>query len=886
MMGFSLRQYRPRLAPGVGEVVSMSARWSWPRLASVGTVLVGTLVLAGWALDVQLLKSLNPGWVTMKVNTAVSFVLVGLSLWLVTDKAREEHRNVGRRVGQACALVAGLIGLFSLFEYGLDWNLGIDQLLFQDPATAVATSDPGRMAPAAALNFVLVGSALALLDVELPRGWRPAEFLVGIAALVASVDFVGYVYGESNLTGVSPYATVALTRMALHTSLTFLVLIAGIILARPERGLPATVSGSGVGSAAARRLLPFVIAFPVALGWLRLRGQQAGLYDTEFGLSVMTSATIVTFVAMVWWTARSLNRSDAERSHAQEEIAHFFTLSIDMLAIADFDGHFIRISPAWSETLGWNTRELLEQPYIDLVHPDDREATLAEAAKLADGGTATVAVEVRFRCKDGSYRQFQWNAVALVGQRQIYAAGRDVTAQKRIAEALRESEARHRSVVDNIADGIIVIGERGIIESFNHAAERIFGYSSDEAIGQNVNMLMPEPYHGEHDQYLHNYADGGPKKIIGIGREAEGRRKGGEIFPLELAVSEIELGGRRAFVGITRDISRRKHAEEAVFRSSELLKAATMESTADGILVTSIASGVLHYNSRFLKMWGVPAEVLESNDLGQLAEMLLVQVEDPESFARRADELNGTMEESYATFGLKDGRVVEFYSRPLLDTDGVAGRVWSCRDVTERERSAAALRESEERFRAVVQNSSDMIMILDATGAPTYASPSVERITGYSLTDFQRMGVLSMIHPDDLQSGAASLAAVLLTSGAHPATVLRFRQTDGLWREIEMVANNMLDDPAVAGVVYNARDVTERKALAEQLRHQAFHDPLTGLANRVLFADRLAHALERARRTRDLVAVLFVDVDNFKSINDAFGHSVGDRKSTRLNSSH
>ena len=446
------------------------------------------------------------------------------------------------------------------------------------------------------------------------------------------------------------------------------------------------------------------------------------------------------------------------------------------------------------------------------MHPDDREATLAGAAKLADGGAATVSVECRFRCKDGSYRQFQWNAVALPGQRRVYAAGRDVTAQKRVEEALRENEARHRSIVDNIADGIVVIGERGLIESFNHAAERIFGYQAPEVIGQNVNMLMPEPYHGEHDQYVHNYTNGGPKKIIGTERETEGRRKNGEIFPLELAVTEIERGSHRAFVGITRDISRRKRAEEAVFRSNELLKAATMESTADGILVTSLASGVLYYNSRFLKMWDLPAEVLESKELGELTNKLLVQVEDPELFARRAAELNGTIEESYATFGLKDGRVVEFYSRPLLDAEGVAGRVWSCRDVTERERSAAALRESEERFRAVVQNSSDMIMILDATGAPTYASPSVERITGYSLHDFQRVGVLSMIHPDDLQSGAESLAAVLLESGAHPPTVLRFRQTDGSWREIEMVANNMLDDPAVAGVVYNARDVTQQRS--------------------------------------------------------------------------
>ena len=247
----------------------------------------------------------------------MSFILVGLSLWLVTDRAREQHLNIGRRIGQACALVAGLIGLLTLFEYGLDWNLGIDQLLFHDPATAVATSDPGRMAPATALNFLLVGSALALLDVELPPAWRPAEFLIVIAALVCSADSVGYLYGESDLTGISASAPVAFTRMALHTSLIFLVLTAGIILARPERGLPAMLSGSGGGSAAARRLLPFVIAFPVALGWLRLRGQQAGLYDTEFGLSVMTAATVITLVAIVWWTARSLNRSDAERSHAR-----------------------------------------------------------------------------------------------------------------------------------------------------------------------------------------------------------------------------------------------------------------------------------------------------------------------------------------------------------------------------------------------------------------------------------------------------------------------------------------------------------------------------------------------------------------------------------------
>jgi len=241
--------------------------------------------------------------------------------------------------------------------------------------------------------------------------------------------------------------------------------------------------------------------------------------------------------------------------------------------------------------------------------------------------------------------------------------------------------------------------------------------------------------------------------------------------------------------------------------------------------------------------------------------------------------LTGNDDESLATLALQSG-AQDYLIKGQIDTRGL---MRSLRYAMERKRMEAALFvESErsrialERFRALVQNSSDMIITLDATGTPTYMSPSVATIMGYSVDDFQRLSILTQLHPDDLEGASHSLAAVLSQTGAHPPTVLRFRHADGSWREIEVVANNLLDDPAVGAVVYNARDVTDRNALEQQLRHQAFHDPLTGLANRVLFVERLGHALERARRTRDMVAVLFVDVDNFKSVNDAFGHSMGD----------
>jgi diguanylate cyclase (GGDEF)-like protein/PAS domain S-box-containing protein len=186
--------------------------------------------------------------------------------------------------------------------------------------------------------------------------------------------------------------------------------------------------------------------------------------------------------------------------------------------------------------------------------------------------------------------------------------------------------------------------------------------------------------------------------------------------------------------------------------------------------------------------------------------------------------------------------------------------------------------EGRDRLQSIVQNSSDLILIVGADGAVRTATGSVASIFGEGWEPGSDARMLDRVHPDDAAPVTAFLAAVAAKAhGESHEAEWRMRYADGSYRHIAAAATNLLDDPRVRGIVLTARDVDDRKAFEEQLRHRAFHDPLTGLANRALFYDRVEHALTRGSREHAQVAILFVDLDDFKVVNDARGHAAGDR---------
>ncbi len=192
-----------------------------------------------------------------------------------------------------------------------------------------------------------------------------------------------------------------------------------------------------------------------------------------------------------------------------------------------------------------------------------------------------------------------------------------------------------------------------------------------------------------------------------------------------------------------------------------------------------------------------------------------------------------------------------------------------------RSSTETALRRSESRFRSVVQNLSDVITILDDEYKIKYVSPSAKPLLGLEKTEVAGSRLTDFCHPDD----QGILSKFLLEIGEKTdlgSVEWRVRCTNGEWYYVESVGTDLLADPSVSGIVITTRNVNERKILESKLTHQAFHDSLTGLANRVLFRDRVEHALLRAKRQKVSIAVLFLDLDNFKNINDTLGHAVGD----------
>jgi len=278
---------------------------------SVLVFLIGALVLGGSFFHVPILVTVQPGLASMKVNSATALMLAALSLWLL----QQDVPGIRSRIGTICAVIVGMIGLLTLTEYWSGIDLRIDDLLLATPPSESNNPFPSRMSPITAFCFVCAAIALLRLDI----GWKRLRIseIANAALLEASVlGLMGYVYGVPSLYRIGSY-----NPLAIHTGFAFLILGVGIFAARPERGLILILARRTPSSVLLWRMLLAAIVVPLVFGWLRLKGQQAGYFDTRFGLALYATSMITSFVALLWWMALWIDRAEMERQEAEKRTA-------------------------------------------------------------------------------------------------------------------------------------------------------------------------------------------------------------------------------------------------------------------------------------------------------------------------------------------------------------------------------------------------------------------------------------------------------------------------------------------------------------------------------------------------------------------------------------
>jgi len=460
----------------------------------------------------------------------------------------------------------------------------------------------------------------------------------------------------------------------------------------------------------------------------------------------------------------------------------------------------------------------------------------------------------------------------------MFVAARDVSEGNRARQLLEDSENKYHVLFEDSADAYWLMDEKGFVDC-NSAALKMFGFSNKSEFKHPADVSPPNQPDGTSS---HTAAQRKIAAALLNGKESfewVHQRKNGEVFPADVCLSALTLGGRPMLMATVRDITGRKQAEEALSIKAALLEAQS-ETTIDGILAVDESEHIILVNKQFGLHFRIPDNMIASRDDHAVLNYVAEQMENPDSFIGKVKSLYAHPDEkSKDEIKLKDGRTFDRHSAPLADSTGMGrGRIWYFRDITEQKLAESALRKAEEKYRAIFEDSVIGIFQITPEGRPVSINRELARLHGYS-TPAQFMAEVHNV-PEQLFVDPGRMIEVAQTADredvARDVEVEVYCKDHGKkWVRVNQRAVRDANNDILhyEGTI---EDITERKAAEQRVQFLAYFDSLTELPNRALLQDRLGIAVADARRRNEKVALLFLDIDRFKSVNDTFGRSFGD----------
>ena len=575
--------------------------------------------------------------------------------------------------------------------------------------------------------------------------------------------------------------------------------------------------------------------------------------------------------------ASSVRQRERELSESESKFREAFDLVGIGLTQVDVEGRFVVVNRRFCEMLGYAREELIGKNFIEITHPDDRADDEEMVRNVVDHGVAGISSkQKRYLRKDGSVMWAQRSGVAVrsaLGE-PLYGLGsiEDVSQYHASQETLRALNESLRAIVETSPLAIYSITPNGIVTLWNPAAERMFNITEADVLGKPLPLANGQPRLVTAD--IRSRAMAGQMvsnvEIIWDANPAEVR---------EISISAAPLRGLdQKIVGILltcSDITELKRTGRSLDQQLHFTKE-LLEVLPNQIFYKGLDDKYLGFNRSWEDFMGMRREDwigktphdLLTPDLAHLASMEDRDVlQTGKSVASEVTLLDGVgaerqMVKHISSFTSPDGKPV--------------GLIGVLTDITDFKQVKRALEASEGRFQVLTESAMDIVTVLNADGVITYQSPSVRHLLGVDPLQMVGRSQYDFVHQDDVALMRIRFAELVQNGFIDKPFEFRVQARDGSWRVMESMGKSCLDVPAVRGIVVNTRDVTERRAIEQRVAHLAYHDALTGLPNRSLMQDRISSAIARSERSTKKFAVMFIDIDNFKNINDSLGHDAGD----------
>ncbi len=522
--------------------------------------------------------------------------------------------------------------------------------------------------------------------------------------------------------------------------------------------------------------------------------------------------------------------AELERAEAEASCHRLLELANDAIFVAEADsGRLIDANRRAQELTGRTLDEIRGMHQLDLhpVEESERYERLFQRA-ASEGAVVLRGLDVVHR--DGRRIPVDISAavVSVGGRPVLQGIFRDMSGQRAAEEALQEAAARTAAILSAAADAIITIDDRGRVEGFNPAAERMFGHLSREIVGRDVELLAPGMGEGDHARLIGDYLRTGSSSVVGLTRELEARRKDGTVFPIELTVSEVRLAERRIFTGIVRDVSERRRAAEAL-RASEERYRLLYEQSPVGVLLYDPELRIVECNDQFVSLLHTERDRLIGLDMGSLDDTSVL----PALRSALAGE-RGSYQGRYRATTSSATVWISMQTAPLRAADGrVTGGVGIVEDISERVETERELRDSEERFRSLFEANPLPMWVYDLESLRFLAvNDAAVHHYGYSRDEFLAMTLHDIRPAEDVAALEASVARVRSEPGYLRSSGWRHRKKDGTLIDVE-ISGHTLDftgRPAEAVLVH---DVTDRLRAESALRDSEeryrdfFEDDLT-----------------------------------------------------------